>query len=45
MPRRARVEYAGAMYHVMDRGDRQETIYRVEEVRVLFVRTLVEAFP
>jgi hypothetical protein len=29
----------------MDRGDRQETIDRVEEDRVLFVRTLGETFP
>ena len=43
MPRRARVEYAGAIYHVMDRGDRQETIYRSEQDRVLFLRTLGEA--
>jgi len=43
MPRRARVEYAGAIYHVMDRGDRQELIYRSEEDRLLFLRTLGEA--
>ena len=26
MPRTMRVEYAGAFYHVMDRGDRREDI-------------------
>ena len=27
MPRKPRVEYAGAMYHVMGRGDRREDIW------------------
>ena len=27
MPRTMRVEYAGAIYHVMDRGDRREAIF------------------
>jgi putative transposase len=27
MRRQLRVEYAGAMYHVMSRGDRQKDIY------------------
>jgi len=27
MPRTMRVEYAGASYHVMDRGDRREDIF------------------
>jgi len=27
MPRQMRVEYAGAIYHVMSRGDRQEDIF------------------
>ena len=43
MPRRARVEYAGAIYHVMDRGNRQERIYRTETDYLLFLRTLGEA--
>ena len=43
MARRVRIEYAGAIYHVMDRGDRQELIYRSEEDRLLFLRTLGEA--
>jgi len=28
MPRALRIEYPGAIYHVMDRGDRRETILR-----------------
>jgi putative transposase len=27
MPRKLRVEYPGAMYHLMSRGDRQEKIF------------------
>ena len=27
MPRTMRVEYPGAIYHVMDRGDRREDIF------------------
>jgi hypothetical protein len=27
MPRQLRVEYPGAIYHVMSRGDRQKDIY------------------
>jgi hypothetical protein len=27
MPRTLRVQYPGAIYHVMDRGDRQEDIF------------------
>jgi hypothetical protein len=27
MPRAMRVEYPGAIYHVMDRGDRREDIF------------------
>lgn len=43
MPRRARVEYAGAIYHVMDRGDHQEAIYRDSGDRLLFLKTLGQA--
>ena len=43
MPRKGRVEYAGAIYHVMDRGNRQEAIYRSDSDRELFLRTLAEA--
>ena len=27
MPQALRVEYPGAMYHIVDRGDRQERIF------------------
>jgi len=27
MPRKLRVEYAGALYHIMNRGDRREDIF------------------
>jgi len=37
------VEYAGAMYHVMARGDRREAIVRDDEDRKTFIRTLGEA--
>ena len=33
MPRTMRVEYPGAIYHVMDRGDRRELIARNGEGR------------
>jgi len=29
MARKARVEFEGAVYHVLDRGDRREAIFRV----------------
>jgi len=28
MPRQLRIEYAGAIYHVMNRGDRREPIFQ-----------------
>ena len=31
MPRKLRVEYEGAMYQVMNRGDRREVIFKVKE--------------
>jgi hypothetical protein len=31
MARKARVEFEGAVYHVMDRGDRREAIFRDDE--------------
>lgn len=43
MPRPLRIEYAGGIYHVMNRGDRREAIYRDEEDRASFLRTLGEA--
>ena len=43
MPRQPRVEYEGAIYHVMNRGDRREDIVHGDEDRRLFVKTLAEA--
>lgn len=43
MPRQLRIEFAGAMYHVMARGDRREAIVLDDEDRRTFVRTLGEA--
>ena len=43
MARKLRVEYPGAIYHVMNRGDRREAIFRDEADRQRFVETLGEA--
>jgi len=43
MPRKGRVEYAGAMYHVMSRGDRREAIFLDDVDRQDFLKTLAEA--
>ena len=42
MPRKARVEYEGAIYHVMDRGNRLEEIYRDDRDREIYLKTLGE---
>jgi len=38
-----RVQYPGAIYHVMDRGDRQEDIFVDDVDRQDFIKTLAEA--
>src|ERR1039457_927934 len=43
MPRKLRIEYPGAMYHVMSRGDRREKIFLDEVDRQDFIKTLAEA--
>jgi putative transposase len=43
MARRLRVEYPGAIYHVMSRGDRREPIFQDEQDRRRFMGTLEEA--
>ena len=43
MPRKLRVQYAGAIYHVMNRGNRRETIFDDEQDHVRFLETLGEA--
>jgi len=42
MARQLRTEYEGAIYHVMNRGDRGEPIFRDEEDRWRFCRALGE---
>ena len=43
MARKLGVQYPGALYHVMNRGDHQEDIFRGDEDRELFIETLGEA--
>ena len=43
MPRPLRIQYAGARYHVMSRGDRREAIFYDDADRVEFLRTLGQA--
>jgi putative transposase len=42
MPRKARIEFAGAAYHLLDRGDRREAIFHDERDREIFLATLGE---
>jgi REP element-mobilizing transposase RayT len=43
MPRQLRIQYPGAIYHVMNRGDRREPIFHDDTDRKKFVATLSEA--
>ena len=43
MPRALRVEYSGAIYHVMSRGDQREDIFLSDVDRHDFIKTLAEA--
>jgi len=43
MPRSLRIEFAGAYYHVMARGNRRETIFHDDDDRRFFLATLSEA--
>lgn len=43
MARKLRIENPGALYHVMNRGDRQEPIFRDDRDRESFVAMLAEA--
>ena len=43
MARKLRVQYPGAIYHAMNRGDRREPIFNDDQDRVLFLDTLAEA--
>lgn len=42
MARKTRIEFPGAVYHLLDRGDRREAIYRDETDRRRFLDTLGE---
>ncbi|HVV73869.1 MAG TPA: transposase [Verrucomicrobiae bacterium] len=43
MPRQVRIEYPGAIYHVMSRGNRRQCIYLDDVDRQDFLKTLAEA--
>ena len=43
MARKLRVQYPGAIYHVMNRGDHREAIFRSRQDRELFLETLAQA--
>jgi len=43
MPRPLRIEYAGACYHLMSRGDRREEIFRDDSDRSRFLEVLGKA--
>jgi putative transposase len=40
MARQLRIQYQGAIYHVMSRGDRREEIFRDDLDRKIFLQTL-----
>ena len=42
MPRKLRVQYPGAIYHLMNRGDRREDIFDDDQDRHRFMKTLGE---
>ena len=43
MPRKLRVQYPGAIYHLMNRGDRREKIFKDDLDRNRFLATLAQA--
>jgi putative transposase len=43
MARKLRLEYAGAIYHVMNRGDRREPIFKDDRDREIFLEALGQA--
>jgi len=43
MARKLRIQFAGAIYHVMNRGDHREDIFRDDLVRHCFLVTFEEA--
>ena len=43
MARKMRLEYEGAIYHVLNRGDRREPIFKDDRDRDIFLETLSQA--
>ena len=43
MPRKPRVQFPGAIYHVMNRVDRREPIFKDDKDCQSFIQTLAEA--
>ena len=43
LARKLRIQYAGAVYHVMNRGDRREAIFHDDQDWRRFLVTLAEA--
>jgi hypothetical protein len=43
MARALRVQYAGASYHVLNRGDRREAIFKDKKDHEIFLQTLAQA--
>jgi putative transposase len=43
MARKLRIQYPGAIYHVMNRGDRRESIFADDQDRLRFLETLGES--
>ena len=43
MARKLRIQYPGAIYHVMNRGDRREGLFEDDQDRQRFLQTLAEA--
>ena len=43
MARKLRIQYPGAIYHVMNRGDRREAIFEDDPDRGRLLETLTEA--
>jgi len=41
--RKRRIEYSGAIYYVLDRGDQREDIFRDDQNRQKFLATMGEA--
>lgn len=44
MPRSVRIEYAGAIYHVMARGNRRQEIFLSDQDREMFLITTISRF-